>query len=274
MQAHGFPQVVHTPCGQRKGSGVLREFDLTGKAALVTGGGTGLGRAMALALAEAGADVVLAARRVDVLEEVSGQIRSSGRKSAAILLDLTDPASIEEAASRAERDFAPIDILVNNSGISGAGWASDLPLEEWDRVMATNLRGAFLMCRAVGRGMIERERGSIVNVASVAGMVGIKMLSAYSASKGGLIQLTRTLALEWARHRIRVNALAPGYFLTDISRDLFASEAGERMVRDHIPLGRVGQPKELAGAVVFLASDASSFMTGSVLTLDGGQSAM
>lgn len=253
---------------------MLREFDLSGKAALVTGGGTGLGRAMALALAEAGADVALAARRVDVLEEVCGEIRSSGRKSAAIPLDLTDPASIEEAVSRAERDFAPIDILVNNSGISGAGWASDLPIEEWDRVMATNLRGAFLMCRAVGRGMIERERGSIVNVASVAGIVGIKMLSAYSASKGGLIQLTRTLALEWARHHVRVNALAPGYFLTDINRALFASEAGERMVRDHIPMGRVGQPKELAGAVVFLASEASSFMTGSVLTLDGGQSAM
>ena len=251
-----------------------KDFDLEGKTALVTGGGTGLGRAMALALAEAGADVALAARRIDKLEEAAGQIRALGRRAEAIPLDLTDDQSPAAAVAAAESALGPLDILVNNSGISGAGWAADLPLKEWDRVVATNLRGAFLTCQAAGLGMCEKGSGAIVNVASVAGMVGIKMLSAYSASKGGLIQLTKTLALEWARSGVRVNALAPGYFLTDINRDMFTSEAGERMIKTHIPMGRVGNPEELEGAVVFLASDASRFMTGSVLVLDGGQSAM
>ncbi len=253
---------------------MLKDFDLGGKTALVTGGGTGLGRAMALALAEAGADVALAARRIEKLEEVAGEIRGMGRRSATVSLDLTEEESAGAAVSTAERALGPLDILVNNSGISGAGWAADLPLEEWDRVMATNLRGAFLMCQAAGRGMIERKGGVIINVASVAGMVGIKMLSAYSASKGGLIQLTKTLALEWARHGVRVNALAPGYFLTDINREMFTSEPGEHMIKAHIPMGRVGIPDELEGAVVFLASDASRFMTGAALVLDGGQNAM
>ncbi len=248
-------------------------FDLTGKTALVTGGGTGLGRAMALALAEAGADVVLAARRMEKLEAAAEEIRALGRRAAAVGLDVTDPASVEASVARAEEALAPVDILVNNSGISGEGWAAELPLERWEQVMATNLRGAFLMCQAVGRGMIARQGGVIVNVASVAGVVGVRMLSAYSASKAGLIQLTRSLALEWARYGVRVNALAPGYFLTDINRELFASEAGERLIRGHIPMGRVGQPRELAGAVVFLASEASSFMTGAALVVDGGQSA-
>ena len=250
-----------------------KDFDLEGKTALITGGGTGLGRAMALALAEAGADIALAARRVDKLEEVASEIRALGRGAQPIALDLTDDESPAAAVAAAEAALGPLDILVNNSGISGAGWAADLPLEEWDRVFATNLRGAFLMCQAAGRGMCERGSGTIVNVASVAGMVGIKMLSAYSSSKGGLIQLTKTLALEWARSGVRVNAIAPGYFFTDINRDMFTSEAGERMIKTHIPMGRVGAPEELEGAVVFLASPASRFMTGSVLVIDGGQSA-
>lgn len=251
-----------------------KDFDLGGKVALVTGGGTGLGRAMALALAEAGADVALAARRIGKLEEAAGQIRALGRRAEAVPLDLTDDESPAAAVAAAESALGPLDILVNNSGISGAGWAADLPLEEWDRVVATNLRGAFLTCQAAGRGMCGRGSGAVVNVASVAGMVGVKMLSAYSASKGGLIQLTKTLALEWARSGVRVNALAPGYFLTDINREMFTSEAGARMIKTHIPMGRVGQPEELEGAVVFLASEASRFMTGAVLVLDGGQSAM
>lgn len=228
---------------------------------------------MARALAEAGADVAVAARRREKLEEAAAEIRSLGRRAAAIELDVTDSASAARAVAEAEAALGPLNVLVNNSGISGEGWAAELPLERWEQVMATNLRGAFLMCQAAGRGMIERKGGAIINVASVAGMVGIRMLAAYSASKGGLIQLTRTLALEWARYGVRVNALAPGYFLTDLNRGLFTSEAGERMIRNHIPMGRVGQPSELAGAVVFLASEASSFVTGAVLTVDGGQSA-
>ena len=248
-------------------------FDLTGKTALVTGGGTGLGRVMALALAEAGADVAVAARRREKLEETAAAVRSLGRRSAAIEFDLTNPADVTRAVAETESTLGPLDVLVNNSGVSGEGWAAELPLDRWEEVIATNLSGAFLMCQAAGRGMIERKRGAVVNVASVAGMIGVRMLAAYSASKGGLIQLTRTLAVEWARHGVRVNALAPGYFLTDINRQHFSTEAGERMVRNHIPMGRLGQPSELAGAVVFLASEASSFMTGAVLTVDGGQSA-
>lgn len=253
---------------------MLADFDLTGKCALVTGGGTGLGRAMALALAEAGSDVAIAARRMAPLEATAADIEKRGRKALTLSLDVTDEASVRQAVAEAERGIGPPDILVNNSGVSGAGWAAGLSLAEWDRVQATNLRGAFLMCQAVGRGMIARGGGSIINIASVAGLVGVKMLAAYGASKGGLIQLTRTLALEWARNGVRVNALAPGYILTDFNREMFSSDAGRRMIQTHIPLGRVGEPSDLRGAVVFLASDASRFMTGAVLTLDGGQSAM
>ena len=246
-------------------------FDLSGKRALVTGGGTGLGRAMAHALAEAGADVALAARRKEKLDEAADESRALGRTAHAVACDLTNPDSIREAAREVEDALGSIDILVNNSGVSGEGWATDLPLERWNQVLETNLRGAFLMCQAVAPGMIERGGGAIVNVASVAGFIGVKMLSAYSASKGGLIQLTKTLALEWAKTGVRVNALAPGYFLTDINSKFFASEAGERMIKAHIPMGRVGRPEELKGAILFLASDASSFMTGSALVVDGGQ---
>ena len=253
---------------------MLPEFDLTGKCALVTGGGTGLGRAIAIALAEAGADIALAARRVGKLEECAAEITRLGRRALCLPLDLTDTESIPSCIEAAESGLAPLDILVNNSGVSGAGWAADLPLEDWNRVIDTNLRGAFLTCQAAGPRMTRRGSGSIVNVASVAGMIGVKMLSAYSASKGGLIQLTKTLALEWARSGVRVNALAPGYIETDINRAHFATESGQRMIKNHIPMGRLGQPDELRAAAVFLASDASKFMTGSVLVLDGGQSAM
>ena len=246
-------------------------FDLGGKRALVTGGGTGLGRAMAHALAEAGAAVALAARREEKLEGCAEEIRALGGSAHALSCDLTRPDSVLDAAREAEERLGGVDILVNNGGVSGEGWAAELPLERWSRVIETNLRGAFLMCQAIAPGMIERGGGSIVNVASVAGLIGVKMLSAYSASKGGLVQLTKTLALEWAGTGVRVNALAPGYFLTDINREFFGSEAGERLIRAHIPMGRVGRPEEIKGAALFLASDASSFMTGAVLVVDGGQ---
>lgn len=248
-------------------------FDLGGKRALVTGGGTGLGRAMAHALAEAGAAVALAARRREKLEGCAEEIRALGGTAHAVSCDLTRPESIRDAAREVEDALGGVDILVNNGGVSGEGWARELPLERWNRVLETNLRGAFLMCQAIAPGMIERGGGAIVNVASVAGLIGVKMLSAYAASKGGVIQLTKTLALEWAKTGVRVNALAPGYFLTDINREFFGSEAGERLVRAHIPMGRVGRPEEIKGAVLFLASDASGFMTGAALVVDGGQCA-
>ncbi len=260
-------------CMGKNGRRMLETFDLKGKVAFVTGGGSGLGRVMALALAEAGADVALGARGLERLERVAGEIRSMGRRAVSLHLDVTDPASVEHAAERAEDELAPLDILVNNSGISGEGKALELSPERWDGVINTNLRGTFLMCQAVGGRMVKRNRGTIVNVASVLGMVGNPSLSAYAASKGGIIQLTRTLALEWARNGVRVNALAPGYVATDLNRDFFGTGAGERLVRTHIPMGRTGQPEEVAGAVVFLGSEASSFMTGAVLCIDGGQSA-
>ncbi len=252
----------------------MEAFNLEGKIALVTGGGSGLGRSMSLALSNAGAEVIVAGRRTDKLENIVKEIKDKGGDSFSIVIDIQDENSINSSLKKVETMNKKIDILVNNSGISGPSWAVEQESKDWDEVINTNLRGTFLMCREVGKSMIKRKKGVVVNIASVAGMIGIQKLAAYSSSKGGVIQLTKTLAQEWAKYGIRVNALAPGYFLTDINKDYFSTESGRKMIENYIPLKRIGIDHELSGAIIFLASEASSFMTGSTLVIDGGQSSL
>ena len=248
-------------------------FDLTGKAAIVTGASSGLGRDFARSLARAGAKVALAARRVDALGEVARQIEAFDGRAIPIALDVTDAKAVRACIEAAETELGPISILVNNAGIAHVAPALELEEADWDRVIDTNLKGAWLVAQETARHMARLGHGgSIINVASILGMAATGQLAAYCASKAALVNLTRALAIELARHDIRVNALAPGYVVTDINREFLASESGQSL-KKHIPQRRFGQPEDLEGALLLLASDASRYMTGSVLTVDGGQSA-
>lgn len=239
--------------------------DLKGKSALVTGASGGLGLHFADLLASQGVIVTLAARRREALEDACSRIAAAGGQARAIQVDVTDSASVGAALSS-----AGFDILVNNAGISGASRAIDLDEAEWDRVLDTNLKGVFVVAQAVARGMKASGRGgSIVNIASILGHRVAGNLSAYAASKAGVIQLTKALALEWARDGIRVNALCPGYIETDINRAFFATEPGLQLIK-RIPQRRLGQPQELDGALLLLASAAGSYITGSSIEVDGG----
>lgn len=241
---------------------------LAGKTALVTGASSGLGLHFATLLASHGASVTLAARRREALDRACEEIRAAGGTADSIQMDVTDAGSITTALASFDRGF---DIVVNNAGIGGAGPALDLPEAEWDRVLDTNLKGCFLVAQAVARRLIAAGRpGAIVNIASIAGLHPSRGLSAYGASKAGLIQLTKTLALEWARYGIRVNALCPGYIETDINREFLATEAGQAMVR-RIPQRRLGTPQGLDGALLLFASDAGAYITGATLAVDGGR---
>lgn len=245
-------------------------FHLDDKVALVTGASSGLGRHFALTLARAGCKVAVAARRLDRLRALVREIEAFDGRALAIALDVTDAASVAEAVAAAETELGPIAVLVNNAGAASAASALDLDETDWDQVMDTNLKGAFLVARETARRMKRLgHEGAIVNIASVLGERPAAGLAAYCASKAGLIQLTRVLALELARDRIRVNALAPGYVETDLNRDFLSGPGGET-VRRRTPLGRIGEARDLDGALLLLASNASRFMTGSVITVDGG----
>src|SRR3990167_851806 len=247
-------------------------IDLKGTVALVTGASRGLGRAMALALAEAGSDVALAARSQPDLERTAEDARRHGVRAEIFGADVREPREIEAMVAAAEAAFGRIDVLVNNAGIAGAEKRFvDLTAEDWDEGLAVDLRAPALCARAGARGMIERKRGRIVNIASIGGLGAVARLGPYCVSKAALIQLTRVMALELARHNVQVNALCPGYFRTPMNEAFFATPKGQAVVQHAIPLQRLGDPKELAPMVVFLASEASSFMTGSVVVVDGGQ---
>ncbi len=246
--------------------------DLQGTVALVTGASRGLGRAFALALAEAGADLVLAARGVDDLRLTAEAAAKHGVRAEAFRADMREARDIEALVEGATRAFGRIDVLVNNAGIAGAEKpVLDLERGEWEEALAVNLLGPALLARAVARGMVERRQGRIINVASIAGLAPVSRLGPYCVSKAALIQLTRVMALELARHNVQVNALCPGYFRTPMNEAFFATPKGQAVVQHAIPMQRLGDPKELAPMVVFLASEASSFMTGSVVVVDGGQ---
>jgi len=249
---------------------VTFEVDLTGRAVLITGASSGLGRHFAGVLARAGAKVALAARRVDSLERVREDIARDGGEAVAVPMDVTDAASVQAAVADAADGLGGLDILINNAGINVSKPVLDLDEGEWDRVVDTNLKGCFLVAQAAARTMKEHGRGgSIVNVASILGLRVAGQIAPYVASKAGLVQLTKAMALELARHRIRVNALCPGYMETDLNRDFFASDAGQALIK-RIPQRRLGQMEELDGPLLLLCSDASSYMTGSVIAVDGG----
>jgi 2-deoxy-D-gluconate 3-dehydrogenase len=252
---------------------VEEAFRLDGKVAVVTGAGRGIGRAAALALAQAGADVALMGRSLTHLADVARAIEALERKSLVLPTDVTDEAAVEEAAEATVEDFGKVDIVVNNAGIAPVSPLVDLKAGDLAEAMAVNVSSMFLVARAFGAHMVAQRSGRVINVASIAGLRGGQNLTAYSASKAAVIGFTRSLAVEWARHGVNVNAIAPGYFRTDLnSKAIDDPEIGPKMLKQ-IPLGRFGDPAELGPTFVYLAAPASAFMTGAVIVIDGGQSA-
>jgi gluconate 5-dehydrogenase len=249
-------------------------FDLTGRVAIITGGATGLGRQMAEALAEAGAQLVLCARNKERCDLAATELRELGAEVLSFGCDVRRPESIQRVVDETAARFGRIDILINNAGTSWGAPIEDMKLEQWNKVMETNMTGAFLFCQVVGKVMLPQKRGKIVNIASVAGLRGSPpafQAIGYQASKGALIAFTRDLACKWAAHNIHVNAIAPGWFPTNMSGAVI--ERNPDALRERIPLHRFGSEHDLKGAAVFLASAASDFVTGHVLVVDGGQTA-
>lgn len=248
---------------------------LTGRTVLITGASSGLGRHFAITAAAAGAKVALAARRTDRLEALSAEIAAMGGASVAVALDVTDEDSISAAFDAAEAALGPVDTLVNNAGINVAGAATDLSADAFDQIFATNVRGVFLCSREAARRMIargeQRERGRIVNIASIGGLKVLPGLTAYCASKAAVVMMTKSLAREWARQGISVNAICPGYVETEINAEWLASEGGRRMVQG-FPRRRLMRAEDLDAVLIHLCGDGARFLTGSIVTVDDGQS--
>ncbi len=248
----------------------MDHFSLEGKTALVTGASRGLGRTFANALARAGADLAITARERATLDETRGEIEQTGRRAVPLALDVRDAASIRAAIDEAHRSFGRIDILVNNAGCNVRKRALDVTWDDWNLVVDTNLRGTFFVAQAVARHMVARRYGRIINIGSVTSVFGYAGMGPYAASRGGIRQLTMSLADDWGAHGITVNCLAPGWFKTRQNAVLYEDHAWVDYIVDRIPLKRTGTPQDLEGAVVFLASDASAYITGQTLLVDGG----
>jgi NAD(P)-dependent dehydrogenase (short-subunit alcohol dehydrogenase family) len=245
-------------------------FDLTGRVAIVTGASRGLGQTFARALARAGADLIVTSRDVDRLRPFQHEIETFGRRAVPLGLDVRDEDSIRFMADAAHDAYGRIDVLVNNAGCNVRKRASDVTWEDWNRVLDTNLRGSFFVAQAVARYMMPRGAGRIINIGSVTSVFGYAGLAPYGASRGGIRQLTMSLADDWGAHGITVNCLAPGWFKTEQTRVLYDDAEWVEYLIDRIPLKRPGQPQDLEGAIVFLASDASAYITGQTLLVDGG----
>lgn len=245
---------------------------MAGRTAIVTGAGRGLGRAIALGFGSEGAELVLAARSVDQLEAVAAEVRTLGASALVVSTDVTSSASVDDLVGAALAEFGTIDVLVNNSGIYEDVPVVDMSDEQWDRIIATNLRGTFLCSRAVGKHFQSRSRGRAINIASNLGLVGRPGFSAYCASKAAIINFTRAVALEWVRFGAQMNAIAPGYFETDFNASLRADSEATGKVVGRIPARRMGMPEELATLCTFLACEASDFMNGETIVIDGGES--
>ncbi|CAM8627877.1 FabG Dehydrogenases with different specificities (related to short-chain alcohol dehydrogenases) [Oxalobacteraceae bacterium] len=254
------------------------EVNLNGKVALVTGASSGLGARFAKILAEAGAQVVLAARRVERLKELRAEIESNGGAAHLVALDVTDYASIKSAIAHAETEAGPIDILINNSGVSSTQRLVDVTPEDYRQVMDTNLQGAFFVAQEAAKRMILRAKGDptrqhrIINIASVAGLRVLSQIGVYCMSKAGVVQMTKAMALEWGRHGINVNAICPGYIETEINREYFQSEGGQKLI-DMLPRKRIGHPEDLDGLLLLLSADESRFINGAIITADDGMAA-
>ena len=250
---------------------VLDRFRLDGKIALITGGARGLGRTMAVALAQAGASIALAGRSKDTCQHAADEVASAtGRTVRAFAVDVTKIDDIEQLATDVERELGPVDILVNNAGINIRGPIQQLTEADWDAVIDTNLKGPFLCARAFGPRMVSRGWGRVINLGSVLGVIALPGRAPYASSKAGIINLTRVLALEWAGTGVTANAICPGAFATEMNRSLLEDPVKYKEFVAQIPMGRWGELEELTGAVVFLASDASSYVTGTPLFVDGG----
>ena len=245
-------------------------FDLTGRRALVTGGSRGLGEGIAVALARAGADVCVTARSTAGLDDTLQLLADAGRPGRALELDVRDVGAISEKLGKLFAQW-PVDILVNNAGFESVAPSLDVDEALWDSIVDTNLKGSFFVAQAAARDMAARgTRGSIINLCSLTSYVGVPTAVPYGSSKSGLLGMTRALSAEWARHGIRVNAIAPGYFRTEMTEGFYADEAWAKGMLDKIPQGRFGQPEDVGGPVVFLASDAAAYVTGQCLAIDGG----
>jgi 2-deoxy-D-gluconate 3-dehydrogenase len=249
---------------------VLEKFSLTKKTALVIGASRGLGQGMAKALAEAGADLALVARTISSLEEFAEEVKALNRKCLILPNDISKPSEMQIIVNRVIEAFGKIDILVNSQGTQVRKPAFEMTEPDWDGLMSVNLKSVFFSCQAVGRQMAKQGKGKIVNVASLTSVIGLPNISIYGASKGGVAQLTKALAVEWAPYRINVNAVLPGYYKTALTADLFKNEERTKWVLGRIPLGRTGFPEDLAGTVVFLSSEASDYITGQIIPVDGG----
>jgi NAD(P)-dependent dehydrogenase (short-subunit alcohol dehydrogenase family) len=245
-------------------------FDLTGKVALITGASKGLGKALAIGLARAGADLALCARNREDLERAREEIKPLGTRVEIFTLDVLDAGQVQETTEVVLQAFGRVDILVNNAGINIRKPVLDLTEADWDHVLSTNLKGYFLMARAVVPDMVKRKKGKVINMASILGAVGLENQLPYASSKGGVIQMTKVMALEWARFNINVNAIGPTYFETPLVAALRNDPERFRFINERTPMGRWGQPEELEGTVVFLASRASDFITGQTIFVDGG----
>lgn len=249
---------------------ILDSFRLSGKTAIVTGGSKGLGRAIAIGLGEAGAQVAVVSRSKNLIKEASNEIINKGGKAIPVPADVTKAEDIEQMVKTVLNQFGKIDILINNAGIAPMNKALNISVEEWDRVIETNLKSVFLVTRIVGERMIQQKRGKIINISSVLGKMASNTALHYCTSKAGIIQMTKALALEWAGFGIHVNGIAPGFFETEMIKD--HDEIQRKFLMFKIPFKRTGKPEEIVGTAIFLASEASDYITGETIFVDGGYS--